>query len=381
MSHEIRTPMNAIIGMSALALSSTDLTQRQRNYIEKVNVSAVNLLRILNDILDVSKIEAGMMTIELGNFRLDALVSHLAGAMQSKAAEKNIELTFDIAPEVPMALVGDSLRLGQVLLNLVGNALKFTSRGAVAVSVELEEKGNTPGLQEDESMLHFRVADTGIGMSPQTLESLFEPFTQADTSTARTYGGTGLGLTISKNLTELMGGRIWVESEAGRGSTFHFTARLRRQPAGADSTAGAPFGAHAADLPDTSTLQGARVLLVEDNEINQELASELLTLAGVEVDVASDGQQAIDKLNANRYDAVLMDCQMPVMDGYTAAILLRKDPRFATLPIIAMTANAMSTDIQAALDAGMNDHIAKPIDVADMFTVLLSWIVRQPTPG
>ncbi|CAN5914322.1 hypothetical protein BH11PSE8_BH11PSE8_19300 [soil metagenome] len=374
MSHEIRTPMNAIIGMSNLALKTAGLTPRQRNYLEKVNLSAVNLLGILNDILDFSKIEAGKMTIEAANFQLADVMAHLAGVMLPKADEKGILLRLETDPEVPAALVGDSLRLGQVLMNLVGNALKFTTAGEVVVRAGLlAEKLAPRNLGRDELMLHMSVRDTGIGMSTETQQLLFEAFTQADTSTARNYGGTGLGLTICKTLAELMGGTIWAESELDRGSTFHFSVRLRANTVEGRNAA----GASGVLMPDTGPLRGLRILLVEDNEINQELASELLGDAGIEVELANNGLEAIERLAASHYDLVLMDCQMPVMDGYAATRLLRQDPRFGSLPIVAMTANAMASDVDAALDAGMNDHIAKPLDVAHMFVVLLRWAPRE----
>jgi two-component system sensor histidine kinase/response regulator len=396
MSHEIRTPMNAIIGMAGLALR-TGLDERQRAYIEKVHFSAVNLLGILNEILDFSKIEAGKMTIEAAPLRVQDVMAHVAGGTQLKAEEKQIALRFEVAPGVPSRLLGDSLRLGQVLLNLVHNALKFTERGEVVVACGVH-RAAPPPAPGDTFTLHFSVRDTGIGMGPEAQRLLFRPFTQADASTSRQYGGTGLGLTISRALVELMGGHMWAESTPGQGSTFHFTAVLRpaaesaappRSPA---TSAAAAAPASPADappalsalaalpgLPDTTPLRGTRVLLVEDNEINRELAGELLAAEGIEVEMAHDGQQAVAMVNTRHYDGVLMDCQMPVMDGYAATRALRADARHAALPIIAMTANALPNDVARALDCGMNDHIAKPLDVATMFTVMLKWIkAAQP---
>jgi len=372
MSHEIRTPMNAIIGLSNLALDRASGVA-WRGYVEKVHASAVDLLRILNDVLDFSKIEAGRLEIEHTVFRLGELLAHVDGIMRTKAERKDLALRFDVAASVPDGLYSDPLRIRQVLLNLVDNALKFTESGGVDVGVGIDRE--VPGLGPEELCLHVSVRDTGIGIDAATQASLFTAFSQGDSSTSRRYGGSGLGLAISRRLSELMGGRLWVESARGSGSTFHCTIRVQRPPEPAPH---ASRSTHAVTVPIPTLLRGQRVLLVEDNPVNLLVASELLRRSGAEVDIARDGSEAIAMLDAaaERYQLVLMDCQMPVLDGYTATTRLRADTRFARLPIIAMTADAMADDVRRALGSGMNDHISKPLDVSAMFTTLKKWISR-----
>jgi len=510
MSHEIRTPMNAVIGMAHLALK-TDLSRKQSDYLTKIQSSANSLLGIINDILDFSKIEAGKLDMEAVDFSLDDVLDNLANLVTVKAEEKeDLEVLFALAPDVPRQLVGDPLRLGQVLINLSNNAVKFTDAGEVVVSTEMVEK------DAERLTLKFSVSDTGVGMTEEQMAKLFQSFTQADTSTTRKYGGTGLGLTISKRLAELMGGEIWVESEYGKGTTFSFTANFglgkekakrifrpsqdllgmkvlvvddnatsrgilqemlesfsfevsltasgeegiaeleaaskdkpidlvimdwkmpgmdgieaskriknhkslskippiilvtaysreevmhQAEQVGLDGFLLKPVNpsmlfdaimqAFGEAVPETSRvaqrpeqeaevlkhLRGARVLLVEDNEINQQVAKEILEGAGLNIALANNGQEAVNAVKETNYNAVLMDVQMPVMDGYTASREIRNlKSEIRNVPIIAMTAHAMAGDEQKSIDAGMNGHITKPIDPDQLFATLQKWI--QPS--
>ena len=371
MSHEIRTPMNGIIGMAHLALAS-GLNARQYSYVNNIHLSAQLLLGIINDVLDFSKVEAGKMHMDAIAFDLAQVMENLTNVVGLQAEQKALKLTLAELPRLPARLVGDPLRLGQVLINLTNNAVKFTEHGEITVNIEILEESAT-GVH-----LRFGVRDTGPGMSIEQQQRLFQPFSQGDASTSRRYGGSGLGLAICHHLVRLMGGTIGVDSNLGKGSHFFFTAYFGLDPVNSAMHAGTHDGSQRAEVAHDPMLHlaGARILLVEDNAINQELAMELLRGAGIEVTLVANGQQALDALQQHHFDGVLMDCQMPIMDGYAATRALRQLPGLENLPVIAMTANALVGDRDKVLAAGMNDHIAKPIRIDELFATLALWVGR-----
>ena len=366
MSHEIRTPMNAILGLTHLGLEAP--AEKQREYLRKINDSAGLLLNILNDILDFSKIEAGKITLESVDFDLHRVMDRISSTIGAQARAKYLEFVIYIAPQTPRYLQGDPLRLGQVLLNLASNAVKFTQRGSVTVSVVPES------VTAEKTVLRYSVSDTGIGLTPEQRQRLFQAFSQADSSTTRKFGGTGLGLAISKRLVELMGGDIQVDSEYGQGSIFHFSVPFHRAEDGAEITLAEAQSRRTIARSDLEGLRGARVLVAEDNPINQHIILQFLEKAELAVTLVENGLMAVEKARARSFDVILMDIQMPVMDGLQAARALRQLPQLSQTPIIALTANVFQSDIQLCLEAGMNDHVGKPIQVEELFSKLAQWL-------
>lgn len=382
MSHEIRTPMNAIIGMTHM-LQRQITTPEHANLLNKISISAAHLLGVINDVLDISKIEADKVVLSNTAFQLDELLGRTLSMVQPRAQEKGLTLVLD-APASPGVLEGDATRLSQALLNYLGNAIKFTESGSIRLGARIEEEG------PDDLLIRFEVTDTGIGISAQVLPRLFNAFEQADDSITRRFGGTGLGLAITQRLAQLMGGHAGATSQPGVGSTFWMTARLRR--AAVDATAweattdfqqtlpppAKPGAVQSAEEVLRQEFASIQVLLVEDDEFNQEIARLMLEEIGWQVEVAENGQIAVDKAASGGYDIILMDMQMPVMGGIEATQRIRQLPLPTRVPIVAMTANAFSEDREACLNAGMDDFISKPVEPDTLFSVLLACLKRQP---